>query len=301
MSSSDSFVHLHVHTEYSMLDGAARLKQMFKQVGDLGMPAIAITDHGNMHGAYDFFRQATGAGIKPVIGIEAYVAPELRHNKKPVLWGEPHQRRDDVSAGGYYTHMTIWARDRKGLHNLMKLSSRAYTEGFVRKWARMDADLLAEHAEGLMATTGCPSGEVQTRLRLGQYDEAVKAAAKYQEIFGKDNFFLEIMDHGLDIERRVRDGLSRISKELSSRRWSPTTPTTPTSPTPPRTTPCCASRPASSCPTPTASASTAAATTSRPPTRCARSTPPSCGPRAAATRCWSPRRSIRPGSSRSRT
>lgn len=212
---SDSFVHLHVHTEYSMLDGAARLKQMFKQVGDLGMPAIAITDHGNMHGAYDFYKQATGAGIKPIIGIEAYVAPASRHQKKPVLWGEPHQKRDDVSAGGYYTHMTIWAKNATGLGNLMKLSSRAYTEGFVRKWARMDAEILAEHAEGLMATTGCPSGEVQTRLRLGQYDEAVAAAARFQELFGKDNYYLEIMDHGLDIERRVRDGLTRISKELN--------------------------------------------------------------------------------------
>ncbi|GAA3082502.1 DNA polymerase III subunit alpha [Streptosporangium carneum] len=212
---SDSFVHLHVHTEYSMLDGAARLKQMFKQVGDLGMPAIAMTDHGNMHGAYDFYRQATGAGIKPIIGIEAYVAPASRHQKKPVLWGEPHQKRDDVSAGGYYTHMTIWARNERGLKNLMKLSSRAYTEGFVRKWARMDAETLAEHSEGLMATTGCPSGEVQTRLRLGQYDEAVAAAAKFQELFGKDNYYLEVMDHGLDIERRVRDGLTRISRELN--------------------------------------------------------------------------------------
>ncbi|MDF5756879.1 DNA polymerase III subunit alpha [Spongiactinospora sp. TRM90649] len=211
---SESFVHLHVHTEYSMLDGAARLKQMFKQVGDLGMPAIAITDHGNMHGAYDFYKQATAAGIKPIIGIEAYVAPEARQNKKPVLWGEPHQKKDDVSAGGYYTHMTIWARNRTGLHNLMKLSSRAYTEGFVRKWARMDAEVLAEHADGLMATTGCPSGEVQTRLRLGQYDEAVRAAAKFQEIFGKENYFLEVMDHGLDIERRVRDGLTRVSADL---------------------------------------------------------------------------------------
>ncbi|MEO3812898.1 DNA polymerase III subunit alpha [Sphaerisporangium sp. B11E5] len=211
---ADSFVHLHVHTEYSMLDGAARLKQMFKQVGDLGMPAIAITDHGNMHGAYDFHKQATAAGIKPIIGIEAYVAPASRHQKKPVLWGEPHQKRDDVSAGGYYTHMTIWAKNATGLHNLMKLSSRAYTEGFVRKWARMDAETLAEHADGLMATTGCPSGEVQTRLRLGQYDEAVAAAARYQEIFGKENYYLEVMDHGLDIERRVRDGLTRISAEL---------------------------------------------------------------------------------------
>lgn len=210
----DSFVHLHVHTEYSMLDGAARLKQMFKLVGELEMPAIAITDHGNMHGAYDFYKQATAAGVKPILGIEAYVAPESRMHKKPVLWGEPHQKSDDVSAGGYYTHMTIWARNKAGLQNLMKLSSRAYTEGFVRKWARMDAEILAEHAEGLMATTGCPSGEVQTRLRLGQYDGALKAAARYQEIFGKDNYFLEIMDHGLDIERRVRDGLIRISREL---------------------------------------------------------------------------------------
>jgi DNA polymerase-3 subunit alpha len=212
---ADSFVHLHVHTEYSMLDGAARLKQMFKQVGELGMPAIAITDHGNMHGAYDFYKQATGAGIKPIIGIEAYVAPASRHQKKPVVWGEPHQKRDDVSAGGYYTHMTIWAKNATGLGNLMKLSSRAYTEGFVRKWARMDAELLAEHSEGLMATTGCPSGEVQTRLRLGQYDEALAAAARYQELFGKDDYYLEVMDHGLDIERRVRDGLTRISEELA--------------------------------------------------------------------------------------
>ncbi|HEY9524726.1 MAG TPA: DNA polymerase III subunit alpha [Thermopolyspora sp.] len=212
---AESFVHLHVHTEYSMLDGAARLKQMFKQVGDLGMPAIAITDHGNMHGAYDFYKQATAAGVKPILGIEAYVAPGSRHQKKPVLWGEPHERSDDVSAGGYYTHMTIWARNATGLHNLMKLSSIAYTEGFVRKWARMDAELLEAHSEGLMATTGCPSGEVQTRLRLRQYEEAVKAAAKYQDIFGKDNYYLEVMDHGLDIERRVRDGLTSISKELS--------------------------------------------------------------------------------------
>ncbi|MCT9930634.1 DNA polymerase III subunit alpha [Planotetraspora sp. A-T 1434] len=210
----DSFVHLHVHTEYSMLDGATRLKQLFKLVGDLGMPAIAITDHGNMHGAYDFYKQATDARVKPILGIEAYVAPESRLRKEPVLWGEPHQKSDDVSAGGYYTHMTIWARNRTGLGNLMRLSSRAYTEGFVRNWARMDADLLAEHSDGLMATTGCPSGEVQTRLRLGQYDEALKAAAKFQEIFGKDDYFLEIMDHGLDIERRVRDGLTRISREL---------------------------------------------------------------------------------------
>ncbi|MCW2948338.1 MAG: polymerase alpha subunit [Actinoallomurus sp.] len=212
---SDSFVHLHVHTEYSMLDGAARLKEMFAEVDRQGMPAIAMTDHGNTHGAYDFYKQATAAGVTPIIGCEAYVAPGSRFVKEPVRWGRPSQKGDDVSGGGHYTHKTLWARDRQGLHNLFKLTSRSYTEGFVRKWARMDSELLAEHSAGLMATTGCPSGEVQTRLRLGQPDEALKAAAKYQELFGKDNYFLELMDHGLDIERQVRDGLIEISRKLN--------------------------------------------------------------------------------------
>ncbi|MCW2913657.1 MAG: polymerase alpha subunit [Actinomycetia bacterium] len=211
---SESFVHLHVHTEYSMLDGAARLKQMFAEVDRQKMPAIAMTDHGNMHGAYGFYKHAMDAGVTPVIGIEAYVAPESRFHKKRVQWGEPSQKRDDISGGGLYTHKTLWARNKAGLHNLFKLTSRSFTEGFVFKYARMDDELIAQHADGLMATTGCPSGEVQTRLRLGHFDKAVEAAAKYQEIFGKENYFLEIMDHGLDIERRVRDGLIEISKKL---------------------------------------------------------------------------------------
>ncbi|WP_199438964.1 DNA polymerase III subunit alpha [Umezawaea beigongshangensis] len=211
---SDSFVHLHVHTEYSMLDGAAKLKDMFAECERLGMPAAAITDHGNMYGAYDFFRQATAAGIKPVVGIEAYVAPESRFNKKRVLWGDPGQKSDDVSGSGAYTHQTIWARDVDGLHNLMKVASRASTEGQLGKWARMDAELLAEHSKGLMATTGCPSGEVQTRLRLGHDQLALEAAAKWRDIYGADNFFVELMDHGIEIERRVRDGLVDISKKL---------------------------------------------------------------------------------------
>jgi DNA polymerase-3 subunit alpha len=211
---SESFVHLHVHTEYSMLDGAARLKQMFEEVDRQKMPAIAMTDHGNMHGANGFFKQAMDAGVTPVIGIEAYVAPESRFHKKRVQWGEPSQKRDDLSGGGLYTHKTLWARNKTGLHNLFKLTSRSFTEGFVFKYARMDDELISQHADGLMATTGCPSGEVQTRLRLGHFDRALEAAAKYQSIFGKDNYFLEIMDHGLDIERRVRDGLIEISKKL---------------------------------------------------------------------------------------
>ncbi|OJF13267.1 DNA polymerase III subunit alpha [Couchioplanes caeruleus] len=211
---SDSFVHLHVHTEYSMLDGAARLKDLFTEANRLGMPAVAITDHGNMHGAYDFYQQATAAGITPVIGIEAYVAPESRLHKARVKWGRPEQKSDDISGNGAITHKTMWARDARGLKNLFRLSSRASMEGHYVKWPRMDMDIIAEHAEGIMATTGCPSGAVQTRLRLGQDEEAYRVAAQYQEIFGKENYFLEIMDHGLEIENRVRDGLLDISRRL---------------------------------------------------------------------------------------
>jgi DNA polymerase-3 subunit alpha len=209
------YAHLHVHTEYSMLDGAARLKDMFKEVKANGMTHVAMTDHGNMYGAAEFHRQAKDAGITPVIGIEAYVAPEHRGNRNRILWGQPHQKSDDVSASGAYLHKTIWARDNEGLHNLFKLTSRSFAEGSLGKWARMDKEIIAEHAAGLMASTGCPSGELQTRLRLGQVDEALKSAAEYQDIFGRENYFLELMDHGLDIENRVRDGLVEIARKLN--------------------------------------------------------------------------------------
>ncbi|WP_432096662.1 DNA polymerase III subunit alpha [Streptomyces sp. bgisy100] len=208
------FTHLHVHTQYSLLDGAARLKDMFKACNEMDMTHIAMTDHGNLHGAYDFFQQATAAGVTPIIGIEAYVAPESRRNKRRIQWGQPYQKRDDVSGSGGYTHKTIWAANSTGLHNLFRLSSDAYKEGWLTKWPRMDKEVIAEHAEGLIASTGCPSGEVQTRLRLGQDEEALKAAAEYQEIFGKERYFLELMDHGIEIERRVRDGLLEIGKKL---------------------------------------------------------------------------------------
>src|SRR3984885_9468176 len=209
------YAHLHVHTEYSMLDGAARLKEMFKEVKANGMTHVAMTDHGNMYGAAEFHRQAKDAGITPVIGIEAYVAPEHRGNKNRILWGQPHQKRDDVSASGAYLHKTIWARNNEGLHNLFKLTSRSFAEGWLVKYARFDKEIIAEHAAGLMGSTGCPSGDVQTRLRLGQEAEALKAAAEYQDIFGKENYFLELMDHGLSIETRVRDGLIAIARKLN--------------------------------------------------------------------------------------
>ncbi len=197
-----------------MLDGAAKIKPMLAEVERLGMSAVGMTDHGNMYGASEFYNVATDTGVKPIIGIEAYIAPASRFDTKRVFWGDPGQKSDDVSGSGSYTHMTMVAENATGLRNLFKLSSLASFEGQLGKWARMDAELITEHASGIIATTGCPSGEVQTRLRLGQEAEALAAAAKWQEIFGKDNFFLELMDHGLSIERRVREGLLEVGKKL---------------------------------------------------------------------------------------
>ncbi len=209
---TDSFVHLHVHSEYSMLDGAARVKPLIEAAVEQGMPAVAITDHGNMFGAFDFWRTATDAGIKPIIGTEAYLTPRThRTDKTRVRWGDGGG--DDVSGSGAYTHMTMLAATTEGMHNLFRLSSYASTEGYYFK-PRMDRELLNRYSKGIIATTGCPSGEVQTRLRLGQYEEAKKAAAEFRDIFGPENFFAEIMDHGLGIERRIMSDLIRLAKEL---------------------------------------------------------------------------------------
>ena len=207
----DNFVHLHVHTEYSMLDGAARVPDLMAEVARQEMPAIAMTDHGNVFGAYEFYKQAKKAGVKPIIGIEAYVAPESRFEKKRVQWASGGE--DDVSGGGAYTHMTILAENNVGLGNLFRLSSLASLEGYYYK-PRMDRELLAQYSKGLIATTGCPGGEIQTRLRMGAYKEAIKAASAYRDIFGADNFFLEVMDHGIEIESRAKSDLLKLGKEL---------------------------------------------------------------------------------------
>ncbi|MFF1560530.1 DNA polymerase III subunit alpha [Streptomyces sp. NPDC058279] len=221
---ADSFVHLHNHTEYSMLDGAQRLKPMFAEVARQGMPAIAMSDHGNMFGAYEFQQVAKGFdGVKPIVGIEAYVAPSSRRARKQEFWGPGGQRAmsedgegsKDVSGGGRFTHMTMWARNVEGLRNLFFMSTEAsYTGQFPAGKPRMDMELISEHAGGIIATTGCPSGAIQTRLRLNQYDEARAVAGAYQDVFGKENYFLELMDHGLDLERNVRGGLLRLAKDL---------------------------------------------------------------------------------------
>ena len=210
--SSADFVHLHVHTDYSMLDGAARLGDLFTRTAELGMGAIAMTDHGNMFGAYDFYAKAKAAGIKPIIGTEAYLTPNTpRHERKRVRWSNGGD--DDVSGSGAYTHMTLLAESTAGMHNLFRLATRSSTEGFYYK-PRADRELLSEYADGLIGTTGCPSGEIQTWLRIGDYGKARQAAADFQDIFGRDNFYLELMEHGLDIEARVRDDLLRLSKDL---------------------------------------------------------------------------------------
>jgi DNA polymerase-3 subunit alpha len=217
VGSKDDFVHLHVHTEYSMLDGASLLDGLFSRTSDLGMSAIAMTDHGNLHGAYDFYSKARQHGVKPIIGIEAYVTPGTqRGERRRVRWGQgdlAEEGGNDVAGGGAYTHMTMWAEDTTGMHNLFRLSSRSSLEGYFYK-PRMDKEILAEHSSGLIVSTGCPSGAIQTRLRLGQYDEAVREAGELQEIFGRDNVFLELMDHGIDIEKRVRDDLLRLGKQM---------------------------------------------------------------------------------------
>ena len=198
-----------------MLDGAARIGPMVQEAVRLGMPAIAVTDHGNTFAAFEFYKTAKDAGIKPIIGIEAYVTPGThRSDKARVRWGTPEQSDDDVSGSGAYTHMTLLSARRpracttssgcrRGRAWRATTSSRAWTASCCRRTRK-----------GLIATTGCPSGEVQTRLRLGQYDAARAAAAEFQDIFGKENYFAEIMDHGLSIERRVMTDLLKIAKDL---------------------------------------------------------------------------------------
>ena len=227
MATSANFVQLHNHTHYSLLDGASKIPDLVKRAKELGMPAVGITDHGNMHGAYEMWSAAVNAGIKPIIGIEAYVTPETaRQDPTRVSWDtnwnpdlDPlHRRRnpDDVSGGGVITHLTMWAENDEGLVNLMKASTDANLEGQVMRYPRMDKEILAKYSKGIIASSGCPSGIIQTRLRLGQFDDALRAAGEFQDIFGRDNFYIEFMDHGLKIEKQVTDGLLDIAKKLNA-------------------------------------------------------------------------------------
>ena len=204
--------------------GHPKVPDLVKRVKELGMPAVGITDHGNMHGAYELWRAAVDSGVKPIIGIEAYVTPETaRQDKTRVSWDTNwtpvpgHARNpDDVSGGGLITHLTMWAENDEGLVNLIKASSVANLEGRVMRYPRMDKEVLSTYSKGVIASSGCPSGIIQTRLRLGQFDEALRAAGEFQDIFGKDNFYIELMDHGLSIESKVTGDLLTIAKKLGA-------------------------------------------------------------------------------------
>lgn len=212
-SGSDQFVHLHNHTEYSMLDGAARVGDLFAEAARMGMPALATTDHGYVFGAYEFWKQSQRHGVKPIIGVEAYVTPGThRTDRTRVTYGDGG--RDDVSSRGLYTHMTLLAENNQGMHNLFRMSSQASLDAVYGKFPRLDRELLQTYSGGLIGTTGCVSGEVQTRIRQGQYDKALEAAAELRDVFGKGNYFAEVMDHGLEIERRTHEDLLRLAKDL---------------------------------------------------------------------------------------
>ena len=195
-----SFTHLHVHTEYSLLDGSSKIKEITKRAAELGMDSLAITDHGVMYGVIDFYKAAKEAGIKPVLGCEVYVAPSSRFDKEAGT-GEDK-----------YNHLVLLAENNTGYQNLMKIVSRGFTEGFYYK-PRVDKELLREFHEGIIATSACLAGEVQRYLARGMYEEAKRVALSYQDIFGKDNFFLELQDHGIAEQHYVNPQLLRMSEE----------------------------------------------------------------------------------------
>ena len=195
-----SFVHLHVHTEYSLLDGSNKIKEYVARVKELGMNSAAITDHGVMYGVIDFYKEAKKAGINPILGCEVYVAPGSRFD------------REFGSSDDRYYHLVLLAENDEGYHNLMKIVSRGFTEGYYYK-PRVDKELLRTYSKGIIALSACLAGEVQKNLVRGMYEEAVKAAYEYQDIFGKGNFFLELQDHGMSQQQTANQGLLRLSEE----------------------------------------------------------------------------------------
>ena len=196
-----AFTHLHVHTEYSLLDGSSKIKELTAQARDLGMDSLAITDHGVMYGVIDFYRAAREAGIKPIIGCEVYVSPGSRFD------------RETVSGEDRYYHLVLLAENNQGYQNLMKIVSKGFVDGFYYK-PRVDYEVLETYHEGVIALSACLAGEVQRNLERGLYEEAKKAALRYQDIFGGGNFFLELQDHGIPAQKTVNQGLLRMSREL---------------------------------------------------------------------------------------
>ena len=197
-----AFTHLHVHTEYSLLDGSSKIKELVNRAKELNMDSLAITDHGVMYGVIDFYRAAKEAGIKPVIGCEVYVAPGSRFD------------RENVNGEDRYYHLVLLAENDTGYHNLMKIVSKGFVDGFYYK-PRVDMEVLETYHEGIIALSACLAGEVPRYLARGLYEEAKKAAVKYRDIFGENNYFLELQDHGIPAQRTVNQGLVRMSQELN--------------------------------------------------------------------------------------
>ena len=195
-----AFTHLHVHTEYSLLDGSSKIKELVARAKELGMDSMAITDHGVMYGVIDFYRAAREAGVKPIIGCEVYVAPGSRFD------------REASSGDDRYYHLILLAENNQGYQNLMKIVSKGFVDGFYYK-PRVDLEVLREYHEGIIATSACLAGEVQRYLERGLYQEGKEAALRYEEIFGKNNFFLELQDHGIPAQKTVNQALLRMSAE----------------------------------------------------------------------------------------
>ena len=214
-----SFVHLHTHTEYSLLDGAARVNEVVAAAAADGQPALGITDHGNMYGVLDFYRACQAHGIKPVIGTEAYMALESRHerpNRNRAKNAKVDDTGDDGEGGGkLYYHLTLLAHSDAGYRNLLKLASRAFLEGYYYK-PRMDWEMFADHAEGLTATTGCLGSVVQQALLAGDYDEARRRAGRLQDIFGRDSLYVELQDHGIGAQHDCNPQLLQIAHDLGA-------------------------------------------------------------------------------------
>ena len=211
----DSFTHLHVHTEFSMLDGAAKLDELVAKAVADGQPALGMTDHGNMYGVLDFYKECRAQGVKPIIGTEAYMAYETRF-ERPSRRGQVDDSGGDTEGGRkLYYHLTLLAESNVGYKNLIKLSSLAFLEGYYYQ-PRMDWELLEKYHEGLIATTGCLGGHVLQALLKDDYKDAKIKAARLQEIFGKDNLFVEIQDHGLAAQTKTNPQLLQIAQEIGA-------------------------------------------------------------------------------------
>ena len=195
-----AFTHLHVHTEYSLLDGSSKIKELVDRAKELGMDSMAITDHGVMYGVIDFYRAARAVGIKPIIGCEVYVAPGSRFD------------REASSGEDRYYHLILLAENNQGYQNLMKIVSKGFVDGFYYK-PRVDLEILRQYHEGIIALSACLAGEVQRYLERGLYQQGKEAALRYEEIFGKNNFFLELQDHGIPAQKTVNQALLRMSAE----------------------------------------------------------------------------------------